>query len=120
MGRPPSLLGFSHLSVTDLLSKSTILGSPGWLGGPTTLRSDCGQELDVWGGDFYTDQFYAALEQLGPQLAKLNLVHVEELDFRAVKILSLTCTNINTLGLYNCGFREPTPADDEVGYLPFF
>ena len=81
------------------------------------LRSDCGQELDVWGGDFYTDQFYAALEQLGPQLSKLNLVHVEELDFRAVKILSLTCTNINTLGLYNCGFREPTPADDEVRIL---
>ena len=81
------------------------------------LRSDCGQELDVWGGDFYTDQFYAALEHLGPQLSKLNLVHVEELDFRAVKILSLTCTNINTLGLYNCGFREPTPAEDEVRIL---
>ena len=57
------------------------------------------------------------MEQLGPQLSKLNLVHVEELDFRAVKILSLTCTNINTLGLYNCGFREPTPADDEVRIL---
>ena len=34
MGRPPSFLGLSQRSVTDLLSKSTILGSPGWLGGP--------------------------------------------------------------------------------------
>ena len=75
------------------------------------------QELDVWGGDFYSDEFYAALEQLGPQLRKLNLVHVEELDWRAVRILSLSCTNITTLGLYNCGFREPTIShDDEVKY----
>ena len=40
------------------------------------------QELDVWGGDFYTDEFYAAAQQLGPGLTKLNLVHVEELDTR--------------------------------------
>ena len=85
-----------------------------------SLWTKCRQELDVWGGDFYTDQFYAALEHLGPQLSKLNLVHVEELDFRAVKILSLTCTNISTLGLYNCGFREPTAADDEVWLLLSF
>ena len=34
MGRPPVSVGLFHLSVTDLLSKSTILGSPGALGGP--------------------------------------------------------------------------------------
>ena len=36
----------------------------------------------MWGGDFYTDEFYAAAQQLGPGLTKLNLVHVEELDTR--------------------------------------
>lgn len=37
MGRPPVSLGFVHLRVTDLLSKSTILGSPGGPGGPAEL-----------------------------------------------------------------------------------
>merc|ERR1719309_767177 len=47
----PSHLGLSHRRVTDLLSKSTILGSPGWLGGlygfsarmgsPVKMGSDC-------------------------------------------------------------------------------
>ena len=31
---PPVSFGFAHRKVTDLLSKSTILGSPGALGGP--------------------------------------------------------------------------------------
>ena len=105
------------------------------------------QELDVWGGDFYTDEFYAAAQQLGPGLTKLNLVHVEELDTRysgystvqfssvqnkaqysteqsivqygavqystvqldtrALALLADSCTNLTTLGFYNCGFREP-------------
>ena len=34
MGLPPSSFGLAHFSVTDLLSKSVISGSPGWLGGP--------------------------------------------------------------------------------------
>ena len=38
MGRPPVSFGFAHRSVTDLLSKSTILGSPGALGGPAKLE----------------------------------------------------------------------------------
>ena len=77
------------------------------------LRTKCTQELDVWGGDFYSDEFYAALEVLGPQLSKLNLVHVEEIDLRAVKIMSLACTNLNTVGFYNCGFREPAGRETE-------
>ena len=64
------------------------------------------QELDVWGGDFYSDEFYAAIEQLGPKLTKLNLVHIEELDFRAISLLSQCCSNLSVLGFYNCGFRE--------------
>ena len=88
----------------------------------------------MWGGDFYTDEFYAAAQQLGPGLTKLNLVHVEELDTRystvqyiiqystvqytvqystvqldtrALALLADSCTNLTTLGFYNCGFREP-------------
>lgn len=38
MGRPPVSFGFAHRNVTDLLSKSTILGSPGALGGPEKLE----------------------------------------------------------------------------------
>ena len=34
MGRPPVSLGLVQRKVTDLLSKSTILGSPGAEGGP--------------------------------------------------------------------------------------
>ena len=36
MGRPPVSLGLAQRRVTDLLSKSTILGSPGAEGGPGT------------------------------------------------------------------------------------
>ena len=76
----------------------------------------CCQELDVWGGDFYSDEFYAAIEQLGPKLTKLNLVHIEELDFRAISLLSKCCTNLKTLGLANCGFRD-TGARETEGFL---
>ena len=79
-----------------------------------SLWTKCRQELDVWGGDFYTDEFYAAVEVLGPQLSKLTLVHVEEIDLRAVRILSLGCTNIRTIGFYNCGFREPIGSEDQA------
>lgn len=53
----------------------------------------CLQELDVWGGDFYSD--------------------VEELDKRAIMMLSRSCCNLKMLGFYNCGFREPNRVQDE-------
>ena len=70
--------------------------------------------MDVWGGDFFTDEFYAAIEQIGPKLTKLNLVHIEELDYNAILILSTSCCNLTTLGFFNCGFREPSPGDDQA------
>ena len=74
--------------------------------------------MDVWGGDFYSDEFYAAIEQLGPKLTKLNLVHIEELDFRAISLLSQCCFNLNILGFYNCGFRESGVQEREAeGFL---
>ena len=39
-------------------------------------------------------------------MTKLNLVHIEELDFRAISLLSQCCANLRTLGFYNCGFEE--------------
>ena len=53
------------------------------------------------------------MEQLGPQLTKLNLVHIEELDKRAVMMLSQSCSNLKILGFYNCGFREPNRVQEE-------
>ena len=73
----------------------------------------CLQELDVWGGDFYSDDFYFALEQIGPQLTKLNLVHIEELDKRAIVMISQSCCNLKKIGFYNCGFREPNRVQEE-------
>ena len=34
------------------------------------------QELDLWGGDFYSDGLFPILTHLGPQLTKLNLVSI--------------------------------------------
>eukprot|EP00092_Neocalanus_flemingeri_P000342 GFUD01000364.1.p1 GENE.GFUD01000364.1~~GFUD01000364.1.p1 ORF type:complete len:610 (-),score=204.58 GFUD01000364.1:119-1900(-) len=73
----------------------------------------CLQEFDIWGGDFYSDELYVSLEQVGPQLTKLNLVHIEELDKRAIVMLSQSCNNLKVLGFYNCGFREPNRVQEE-------
>jgi len=73
----------------------------------------CLKEFDIWGGDFYSDELYVTLEQVGPQLTKLNLVHIEELDKRAIMMLSQSCSNLKILGFYNCGFREPNRLQEE-------
>ena len=70
--------------------------------------------MDLWGGDFFADELYVAIEQIGPQLTKLNLVHIEELDYNAILILSKLCANLKFLGFANCGFREPSARDDEA------
>ena len=51
--------------------------------------------------------------QLGPQLTKLSLVHTEELDSRAISLLSSQCGNLRQIGFYNCGFREPSRVERE-------
>ena len=38
------------------------------------------EDLDLWGGAFYTDGLCDLLEQIGHRLKKLSLVHVEEMD----------------------------------------
>jgi len=39
-------------------------------------------------------------------LKKLSLVHVEEMDSRAISIITVTCPNLIKLGLHNCDFEE--------------
>ena len=49
MGRPPSSMGLFHLRVTDLLSKSTIPGSRGSLGGSAKARGVMqSRSLTLW------------------------------------------------------------------------
>ena len=63
-----------------------------------------------WGGDFYADGLCDLLQFLGGRLVTLYLIHVDELDMRALKIISNACPNLQTLGFYNCIFKEPEPA----------
>jgi len=71
------------------------------------LAFTCLQELDLWGGDFYADTLFPIFTQMGPQLTKLNLVHVEELDNQALIILSQNTPNLRSLSFSSCGFVEP-------------
>ena len=66
------------------------------------------EDLDLWGGAFYTDGLCNLLEQIGHQIKKLNLVHIEELDWNAVAIITVTCPNLVMLGLQNCEFKDET------------
>lgn len=79
------------------------------------------EDLDLWGGAFYTDGLCDLLETIGHRLKKLDLVHVEELDTQALAIITLTCPNLIKLGLHNCDFEEATAAqnNDENHLNPF-
>ena len=72
------------------------------------------QELDVWGGDFYTDEFYAAAQQLGPGLTKLNLVHVEELDTRYSTVQYTVQYIIGLAGSFSEGGQPICPAKTQA------
>jgi len=64
------------------------------------------EDLDLWGGAFYTDGLCDLLQEIGHRLKKLSLVHVEEMDSRAISIITVTCPNLIKLGLHNCDFEE--------------
>ena len=46
------------------------------------------------------------LPQIGLQLNILHLIHVDEIDVKALKSISRQCPHLATLGLYNCDFQE--------------
>ena len=64
------------------------------------------EDLDLWGGAFYTDGLCDLLEQIGFRLKKLNLCHVEEIDWKAIAIITITCPNLVKLGIQNCEFMD--------------
>ena len=71
------------------------------------------EDLDLWGGAFYTDGLCDLLEQIGHQLKKLSLVHVEEIDWRAIAIITIACPNLIKLGLQNCEFMDEDDGQGE-------
>ena len=44
------------------------------------------EDLDLWGGSFYTDGLCDLLQEIGHRLKKLSLVHVEEMDSKYVQL----------------------------------
>ena len=64
------------------------------------------KDLDLWGGKFYTDGIIDFLHTCGYQLEKLSLVHVEEIDKRAIAIITSTCPNLQKLGFHNTEFID--------------
>ena len=70
------------------------------------------EDLDLWGGAFYTDGLCDLLQEIGHRLKKLSLVHVEEMDSRAIAIITVTCPNLIKLGLHNCDFEDSDSIED--------
>ena len=70
------------------------------------------EDLDLWGGAFYSDGLCDLLEQIGHRLKKLSLVHIEEVDAKALAIITVTCPNLVKLGLHNCDFEESESRED--------
>ena len=50
------------------------------------------------------------------RLRTLYLIHVDELDLRALSALSADCADLETLGLYNCIFREIVGEEEDDDY----
>ena len=71
------------------------------------------EDLDLWGGAFYSDGLCDLLEQIGHRLKKLSLVHIEEVDAKALAIITVTCPNLVNLGLHNCDFEELRENNEE-------
>ena len=46
-------------------------------------------------------------------MKKLSLVHVEEIDWRAIAIITIACPNIMKLGIQNCEFMDEDDAQGE-------
>ena len=66
------------------------------------------QKIELWGGDFYIDHFISMLESIGPGLTMLDLHHVDNIDFRAISLVSFNCQNLKYLRFGGCGLVENT------------
>lgn len=43
----------------------------------------------------------------------LSLVHIEEIDIRAIAIITNSCPNLISFGLHNCEFVQPRDVADD-------
>eukprot|EP00092_Neocalanus_flemingeri_P011127 GFUD01011983.1.p1 GENE.GFUD01011983.1~~GFUD01011983.1.p1 ORF type:complete len:587 (+),score=118.39 GFUD01011983.1:23-1783(+) len=64
------------------------------------------KKLELWGGDFYIDNFVSTLENIGPGLVKLDLHHVDNIDFRAISVISFCCQKLKYLRFGGCVLNE--------------
>ena len=69
------------------------------------------QKLELWGGDFYVDNYVNMLENIGPGLLKLDLHHVDNIDFRAISVISFNCQKLKHLRFGGCAFVERITED---------
>ena len=78
---------------------------------------NCLKDLDLWGGKFYTDGLIDFLQTCGHQLENLSLVHAEEIDKRAIAIITATCTNLEKLELHDPEFVDDNgPHEDDAAF----
>ena len=70
-------------------------------------------ELHLWGGQFYADRLHAALADIGGRLHTLFLIHTEQIDVAALRLIAQLCPRLHTLGFYNCEFIT-RPEEEEI------
>ena len=63
--------------------------------------------MELFGGDFTLDGFGHTLGNIGPNLIKLELHHVDNIDLKAVTILSISCQRLKYLSFSGCIFNHP-------------
>jgi hypothetical protein len=71
------------------------------------------KSIELWGGDFYADNFTAMLEYTGPGLTRLDLHHVDNINFRAISLISFHCQNLKYLRFGGCGLVENTNNNED-------
>lgn len=64
------------------------------------------QDLELYGGGFFTDKINSLLELRGKRLKKLSLISVKQIDYRAISVISVTCPALTGLAMHNCQFVE--------------
>eukprot|EP00092_Neocalanus_flemingeri_P012383 GFUD01013351.1.p1 GENE.GFUD01013351.1~~GFUD01013351.1.p1 ORF type:complete len:606 (+),score=129.36 GFUD01013351.1:29-1846(+) len=65
------------------------------------------KKLEFFGGDFFVDNIGHMLDNIGHGLVKLDLHHVDNIDLRAISVLSTTCQKLKYLGFSGCIFYHP-------------
>jgi len=73
-------------------------------------------QLELWGGDFYVDNFMVLLSDIGHNLIKLDLHHLDNLDLRAICAININCPRLKILKFSGCNFvdRLETLDEDDV------